>query len=198
MTFKNSKNFEAARDKPQGLHSPIIFQVSACFFALCLFFVITPLASAQTETELLRQEIQLQSQGPQDSKIADYFEKLKQTPLNAELHYQLAAAYQEKNLLELALHSYQRALQIDPKLAKAQVGLSQIFHKKNLKAQELRAMAEASQLNPQDPQIRFDLGLLYMQPENFDYKMAKKQYDELKKMNSPLALRLAEKMGIQP
>ena len=168
------------------------------FTALFFSFLLTSPALAQTETELLRQEMKLQDQGPQDSKIADYFEKLKQSPLDAELHYQLAEAYQEKNLLELALRSYQRALQINPKMAKAKVGLSKLFRKQGLKDHEVKAMAEAAQLNPQDAQIRFDLAMLYMRPENFDYKAAKKQYDELKKMQSPLTGPLAEKMGIKP
>jgi len=164
--------------------------------ALLMLLSASPLF-AQSETEMVQQMQQLQSQTAADTRIAEYFEKLKAAPRNPEIHWQLAEIYRERSLFELAIASYQRALQFNPALAKAHVGLSKVYRKQALKNWELFEMQEAVRVAPQDPEMRYALGILLMEPQTFDYNAAKKQYKELKKLQSPLADQLAATMGIQ-
>ncbi len=169
-------------------------------FLLATFFILTlsPRALAQSsETAIIQQMQQLQNQGPADTRIADYFEKLKAAPRDPEIHFQLGEIYLERSLFELAIAAFRRALEFQSSFPKAHVGLSKVFRKKGLKALELQEMAAAVAQSPSDPQLRLALGVLYMEPENFDYNQAKKQYKELKKLQSPLADELGAKMGIQ-
>ncbi len=162
-----------------------------------LFLFPSSLFAQGSETEILRQMQQLQSQAPTDTRIAEYFERLKAAPRDPEIHFQFGELYRERGLFELSIASYQRALQFNSSLAKAHVGLSKVYRKKGLKRLELFELQEAVRVSPQDPELRLALGVLLMEPETFDYNQAKKQYKELKKMESPLAEKLATLMGIQ-
>jgi tetratricopeptide (TPR) repeat protein len=144
------------------------------------------------ETGVVRQMQQLQEQAPADTKFADYFERLKINPKDSLIHLQLGQLYLERELLELAITSFRQALQYQPNMAQAHVGLSQVFRKKGLKPLELAEMEEAVRLDPNDAQIHYSLGVLYMEPTNFDYKKAEREFKTLEKMQSPLT----EKLGV--
>jgi tetratricopeptide (TPR) repeat protein len=161
-------------------------------------FIWNSIVFAQgSETEILRQMQQMQSQAPGDTRIAEYFERLKAAPTDPEAHFALAELYRERGLFELAISSYRRSLAFNPNLSKSHVGLSKVFRKKGMKALELFEMQTAVRISPQDPQLLLALGNLYMEPETFDYNQAKKQYKELVKIQSPLAAELGAKMGLE-
>lgn len=167
------------------------------FLLTATLLLLPAAASAQSETEMLQQMQQIQSQTAVDTRIAEYFEKLKAAPRDPEIHFQLAEIYRDRALFELAIASYQRALQFNSGMAKAHLGLSKVYRKQVLKNLELFEMQEAVRVAPADPEMRYALGILLMEPQTFDYNSAKKQYKELKKLQSPLAEKLAATMGLQ-
>lgn len=165
---------------------------------LAAFLLFSGSAFAQgSETEVVRQMQQMQAQNPTDARIAEYFDKLKAAPRDPEAHYQLAELYRERSLFQLAVISYRRSLSFNVNQSQAHVGLAKVFRKQGLKSLELFELNEAVRVSPADPQLRLALGNLYMEPETFDYNQAKKQFKELKKMESPLAAELGAKMGLQ-
>ncbi len=159
------------------------------------FFVSAPCLA--TEASQVEQMQQLQEQIAVDPRFADYFEKIKQNPKDPQIHLALAQTYYERNLFELAIAAFQRALSFDASLAKAHEGLSHVYRKKKLKKLELMEMENAVLKDSENPDLRYQLAVLYMEPENFDYKKAEKQYNFLKKIESPLALKLEGIMQIE-
>lgn len=168
--------------------------ISCCLFIYPLFFRAIPIFAA--EVGKVRQLQELQEQQPVDTRFSDYFDKLRKSPKDPKLHLALAEVYLERDLLELAMISFRRALALDAGLAKAHQGLSKVYRKKGLKALEVMEMEKAVEGAPDNEEFRYQLGVLYMEPESFDYKKAKKQYKALKKMNSPLAPKLGTLMQI--
>ncbi|MDL1871510.1 tetratricopeptide repeat protein [Deltaproteobacteria bacterium PRO3] len=161
---------------------------------LCL--APAPARGQASETAIVKQAVQLQQDAPADTRIADFFEQMKANPLDPGVHVKLGDIYYERALYELAIQSYRHALELQPKLATAHLGLSQVFRKKKIPALELAEMEAAVADAPEDPALRLKLGTLYMEPAHFDYKRAKRQFEALKKMQSPLALELGAKMGL--
>jgi len=149
-----------------------------------------------SETAIVKQAVQLQQESPADTQIADYFEQLKANPNDAQIHVKLGELYFERTLYELAISSFQQALRLQPHLASAHVGLSRVFRKKKLPEWELSEMEAAVADAPEDLSLRLKLGTLYMEPEHFEYKKAKQQFEVLKKAQSPLAAELGAKMGL--
>ncbi|HKY62141.1 MAG TPA: tetratricopeptide repeat protein [bacterium] len=167
-------------------------------FILLAALILFPLSAwAQGgETAIVKQAIQLEQQAPADTQFADLYEKLKASPRDPQIHLQLGDIYFERALYELAIASYRQALAFQPKLAPAHVGLSKVFRKQKQNAWEIAEMAAAVEDEPENAELRLRLGTLYMEPQHFDYDKAKKQFQALKKMNSPLALELGAKMGL--
>lgn len=161
---------------------------------LCLF--PTLVLGQASETAIVQQAVQLQQETPADTRIADFFEQMKANPNDPAIHVKLGDIYYERALYELAINAYRHALELQPKLAPAHLGLSLVFRKKKIPALELVEMESAVGDSPEDPALRLKLGTLYMEPAHFNYKKAKKQFEALKKMQSPLALELGAKMGL--
>ncbi len=148
------------------------------------------------EIDQIKQFEQFQGQKKSDTRFSDYFEALQKNPRDPQIHLQLAQLYLEQNLLELAAESFRRVLILDSNIAQAHVGLSHLYRKKKLKALEVGELEMAVQVAPQDPKIRYEMGVLYMEPESFNYKKAKEQYKALMKMQSPLGADLGRLMQI--
>lgn len=163
-------------------------------FLLLILGIPLPVFAQSSETGLVQQMQQLQEQLPTESKYADFYDKIKANPKDPQLHLQLAKLYLEHQLFELAITSFRQALNLQPGLAEAHVGLSQVFRKKGLKGWELFEMAEALRLDPGNSENIYRLGVLYMEPANFDYKKADRQYKALQKMESPLTAQLGQLM----
>jgi cytochrome c-type biogenesis protein CcmH/NrfG len=163
--------------------------------ALCLFPPLRLLAQAG-ETAIVKQAVQLQQEAPADTRIADIFEQLKAAPNDPAIHLKLGDVYFERALYELAIASYRQALRLQPVNAPAHLGLSRVFRKKQLPGLEISELEAAVAAAPEDAALRLKLGTVYMEPARFDYKKAKKQFEALKKMQSPLAAELGTKMGL--
>lgn len=162
------------------------------YWILCVLFL--PICSfAQTsEGQILKQYGELQDQTAVDSSFAEFITELTLDPNNPAIHLKLADLYYKHGMYELAIVSYRRVLQFNPQSAVSHHGLSLVFRKKSMKAYELSEMETAVSLDPLNPQLVYELGVLYMEPETYDYKKAKKTYQALVKLNSPL---LTEKLG---
>ena len=149
-----------------------------------------------SETAIVKQAVQLQQEAPADTRIADFFEQMKANPTDPLIHVKLGDIYFERVLYELAINSHRHALELQSNLPQAHVGLSQVFRKKKLPSLEILEMEAAVADAPEDPALRLRLGNLYMEPVHFDFKKAKQQFQALKKLQSPLALELGAKMGL--
>lgn len=139
----------------------------------------------------------LQEQQPVDTRFADYYAQLQKTPKDPRIHLALGQAYLEKGLPELAIQSFQRALRFDPDLAAAHYGLSKSYRRKKLKDWEVIELEKAVAAAKTNDQYIYELGVVYMEPESYDYGKAKKQFKTLKKMESPLAQKLGRLMDLE-
>jgi uncharacterized protein HemY len=166
------------------------------FLLSALLLFPAQLFAQASETAIIQQAVQIQQDTPADTRIADLFEQLKASPKDPQVHLKLGEVYLERSLYQLAIISFRQALVFQPKLAPAHVGLSKVFRKQKQNAWEVAEMAKAVEDEPENAQLRLKLGTLYMEPQHFDYDKAKKQFQALKKLNSPLALELGAKMGL--
>lgn len=152
---------------------------------------------AQSGIGQVEQFQKLQEQQNVDKRFATYFQGLTQNPRDPQLHLALAQIYLERDLLELAQESFQRALTLDKKLGVAHFGLSRLYRKKKLKAREVYEMEQAVATEPNNGEYRYELAVIYMEPESFDFKKAKNQYKALQKMESPLAPKLGKYLELE-
>lgn len=158
---------------------------------LILFLVFSALPIwAQSGVGQVEQFQKLQEQLPVEKRFETYFEGLKKNPRDPQLHLALGNIYLERNLLELARESFKRVLILDKSLGAAHFGLSRLYRKKKLKALEVYEMEQAVATNPKNGEYRYELAVIYMEPESFDFKKAKAQYKALEKMEHPLAPKL--------
>ncbi len=154
-------------------------------------------ARAQSGIGQVEQFQKLQEQQVVDNRFMDYFQALAKNPRDPKLHLALAQVYLERDLLELSQESFQRALILDSQLAAAHYGLSKLYRKKKLKAHEVYEMEQAVATAPENGEYRYDLAVLYMEPDSFDFKKAKSQYKALQKMESPLATKLGKYLELE-
>jgi cytochrome c-type biogenesis protein CcmH/NrfG len=171
--------------------------VSAMGLMAFVIIIFNPLSYAQTGgIGQVKQFEKLREQQAGDTRFADLFAEIQKSPRNPQTHLALAQTYLEKGLLELALESFHRVLKLDSKMAVAHFGLSKVYRKKKIKTLEVSELEAAVAQAPGHDQYLYELGVLYMEPDTFDYKKAKKQYKALKKMESPLAAKLAQLLEI--
>jgi superkiller protein 3 len=158
---------------------------------------LAPTAWTQSGVEQVEQLQKLQEQQSVDPRFANFYQQLQSNPTNAQTHLALGQAYLEKGLYELAIASFERALQFDPKLAGAHYGLSKTYRKKKIKNWEVIELERAVATAPSNDQYIYDLGVVLMEPQSYDYDKAKKQFKELKKLQSPLATKLGQLMELE-
>lgn len=165
---------------------------------LLAFFLTSSPAEAQTGgIGQVEQFQKLHEQQTVDTRFADYFQKLQSDPKNPQVHLALGQACLEKGLFEMAVTSFERAIEFDPKLAAAHYGLSKTYRKKKVKNWEVLELEKAVALAPANDQYIYELGVIYMEPKSYDYDKAKKQFKELKKRQSPLAPKLGQLMELE-
>lgn len=165
-------------------------------FTLLLCFSVGP-AWAQSGVGQVEQFQKLQEQMPVEKRFETYFEGLKKNPRDPKLHLALGNIYLERDLLELARESFKRVLILDKTLAEAHFGLSRLYRKKKIKALEVYEMEQAVATDPKKGEYRYELAVIYMEPESFDFKKAKAQYKALKKMEHPLAPKLFQYLELE-
>lgn len=164
--------------------------------AFVIFIFSHPIYAQTGGIDQVKQFEKLREQQAGDTRFADLFAEIQKSPRNPQTHLALAQTYLEKGLLELAQESFHRVLKLDSKLAVAHFGLSKVYRKKKIKKLEVLELETAVAQAPDNDQYRYELGVVYMEPDTFDYKKAKKQYKALKKMESPLASKLAQLLEI--
>jgi len=162
-----------------------------------LFLAFFPTQVHATGAEQVRQIQKFQEQQSVDTRFADYFKRLQINPKDPDAHMALGQAYLEKGLYEVAIVSFGRALQLNPKLASAHYALSKTYRKKKVKTWEVIELEKAISIQPENDQYRYELGVVFMEPLSYDWDKAKKQYKALKKLKSPLAIKLGQLMELE-
>jgi len=161
-----------------------------------LVFASAPLWAQTGGIGQVEQFQKLQEQQTVDTRFADYYSRLKQNPKDPQIHLALGQAYLDKSLTDMAILSFERALEFDPNLAAAHFGLSKTYRKKKVKIWEVYQLERAVAVAKSNDQYIYELGVLYMEPQSYDYDKAKKQFKTLKKMESPLAQKLGQLMEL--
>ena len=170
---------------------------SSGLILLWLLLLVPSFAWAQSGVGQVEQFQKLQEQQPVDTRFSQFYQQLQSDPTNANTHLALGKAYLDKGLYEMAIISFERALQFSPQLAAAHYGLSKTYRKKKNKNWEVLELEKAVATAPTNDQYIYELGVLYMEPESYDYDKAKKQFKELKKQQSPLAIKLGQLMELE-
>lgn len=165
-----------------------------CFVLLIFGAEMTALSAGIDQVKQLEN---LQNAQETDKRFADYYEKLKQSPKDLNLHLELGKLYAEKQLYELSLMTFRRALEINPQYSEAHYQMSLVYRRLKMKLLELRELQQAVQKAPQGDKYHYYLGVLYMEKTHYDYKLAKVQYKILKKQGSPFAQKLGKLMGLE-
>lgn len=123
-----------------------------------------------------------------DVAIKMFQEAIRLDPNFARAHYTLGRCYVHhgqgyggQDYFELAEASLKRALDLDPKLAGAQLQMVYVYLNRGEKDKALATLAEARRHAPHDPTVFIIAGLLYRL--NGLYDKALRQYDKLLELN---------------
>ncbi|HSV43870.1 MAG TPA: tetratricopeptide repeat protein [Candidatus Bathyarchaeia archaeon] len=95
-------------------------------------------------------------------------------PANARLRCVLGTYYEEKGLLDKAVHEYVLSLRIRPDYGKAHLCLANVFHKKGQRLEAKLQYARAIRSNPKLWQSYYHLGNIFL--AEGDYKKAEALY----------------------
>jgi tetratricopeptide (TPR) repeat protein len=120
---------------------------------------------------------------------------------NAQIGKEVDQALQEGNAAFAAKparyadaeQAYLRATKINPKEARAYMGLGQVYAAQNRAEDTVAAFKKAVELRPKFAEARFNLGLVYHALGKKDEALA--QYEALKDLNKELADKLKEAIG---
>lgn len=91
-----------------------------------------------------------------------------------------------------ALDAYQRAAKINPKEARAYIGLGRVYAARNQVPETLAAYRKAVELKPKLAEARFNLGLVLFVTGKRDEALV--EYEALRKLDEKLAARFKEFM----
>ena len=91
-----------------------------------------------------------------------------------------------------AIDAYQRAAKLNPKEARAYLGLGRVYAAKNLVPETVAAFRKAIELKPKMAEARFNLGFVLAATGKREEASA--EYEALRKLDEKLAARLKEFM----
>jgi type IV pilus biogenesis/stability protein PilW len=86
----------------------------------------------------------------------------------AEIHYDLALWFYERQDYDLSLEHYRRAAEIDPDFPEAYFGIGLLFYTLGDDDNAAKYYEQALQKNPLDPDVRNNLGLIYYRRGELD------------------------------
>lgn len=167
-----------------------------CLFALVLLSAAAAgTARAQRPQDLRRQDNPL-NRDPRRPSSYDYENENRNSQLGKEVDIALnqgnAACDAKPPRYEEAEDAYQRAAKLNPKEARAYLGLGRVFAAQSRVPETIAAYRKAVELKPKFAEARFNLGLVLYVTGRRDEALA--EYESLRKLDEPLARRFKDFM----
>jgi tetratricopeptide (TPR) repeat protein/TolB-like protein len=102
------------------------------------------------------------AKGDVDGAVAAYTSALTHNPVNARMHASLAKVYfTEKGLYYEAVSAYKRAVELDPDLVEARMGLGEIYEEKGLYKEAIAEYKRAVELDDKHTGAHYNLAAVY-------------------------------------
>ena len=104
---------------------------------------------------------------PLRTKVAEIYAKEGLSSESAQQYFQLAKLFSEKDEIEKAMEYYKKALEIEPLLKEAIIGMNDLYERTGKLDLAVEQMKEASSLFPDDTDIHFRGAQLCIATNNF-------------------------------
>jgi tetratricopeptide (TPR) repeat protein len=102
------------------------------------------------------------AKGDVDGAVAAYTSALTHNPINARMHASLAKVYfAEKGLYYEAVNAYKRAVELDPELVEARMGLGEVYEEKGLYKEAIVEYERAVELDDKHTGAHYNLAAVY-------------------------------------
>jgi len=102
------------------------------------------------------------AKGDVDGAVEAYSNALTHNPVNARMHASLAKVYfTEKGLYYEAVTAYKRAVELDPELVEARMGLGEIYEEKGLYKEAITEYQRAVELDEKHTGAHYNLAAVY-------------------------------------
>jgi protein O-mannosyl-transferase len=96
------------------------------------------------------------------SRISLWEDAVRKAPGEESAHYNLAAAYRSKNLLDRAIEQYQEAIRLKPDYVAARDDLGLAYDSKGLVDEAIEQYRVVTRLQPGDAEAHYNLGIDFM------------------------------------
>jgi tetratricopeptide (TPR) repeat protein len=102
------------------------------------------------------------AKGDVDGAVSAYTSALVHNPVNARMHASLAKVYfTEKGLYYEAVNAYKRAVELDPDLVEARMGLGEVYEEKGLYREAIAEYERAVALDDKHTGAHYNLAAVY-------------------------------------
>ncbi len=124
------------------------------------------------------------AKGEVDGAIASYQKALVFNPVNPKVHMSLGKIYySEKGLYYEAVTAYKRAIELDPQLVEARMGLGEVYEEKGLYKEAMEEYRRVIEADAKHTGAMYNLALVY---EKVDPREAIAQWERYIQLASPL------------
>jgi superkiller protein 3 len=124
------------------------------------------------------------AKGEVDGAIASYQKALVFNPVNPKVHMSLGKIYYgEKGLYYEAVTAYKRAIELDPRLVDARMGLGEVYEEKGLYKEAIEEYRRVIEVDAKHTGALYNLALVY---EKVDPREAIAQWERYIQLASPL------------
>lgn len=124
------------------------------------------------------------AKGEVDAAIASYQKALVFNPVNPKVHMSLGKIYYgEKGLYYESVTAYKRAIELDPQLVEARMGLGEVYEEKGLYKEAIDEYRRVIEVDAKHTGAMYNLALVY---EKVDPREAIAQWERYIQLASPL------------
>lgn len=124
------------------------------------------------------------AKGEVDGAIASYQKALVFNPVNPKVHMSLGKIYYaEKGLYYESVTAYKRAIELDPQLVDARMGLGEVYEEKGLYKEAIEEYRRVIEVDAKHTGAMYNLALVY---EKVDPREAIAQWERYIQLASPL------------
>lgn len=124
------------------------------------------------------------AKGEVDGAIASYQKALVFNPVNPKVHMSLGKIYYaEKGLYYESVTAYKRAIELDPQLVDARMGLGEVYEEKGLYKEAIEEYRRVIEVDAKHTGAMYNLALVY---EKVDPREAIAQWERYIQVASPL------------
>lgn len=125
------------------------------------------------------------AKGEVDGAIGAYQKALVFNPMNPKVHMSLGKIYYaEKGLYYESVNAYKRAIELDPQLVEARMGLGEVYEDKGLYKEAIEEYKRVIELDDKHTGALYNLALVY---EKVDPREAIAHWERYIQLASPLA-----------